>query len=367
MYLGRGWATHSKYQVDMSRMRYVRIAEDSRSKLVLVPDLRSRRLVKDFFGVTRQVAMSFPYFLEDYDVIHIEYLFMANLAISAIVLKILQDTPHIIDFVDLIGQLREDSPRKSYKLYNLLYAVGYLPTWSTVCSDYLRSYLIKKGFAEQAVHKIPMGVDITKIRCVNKGEARERLKLMDTGYLMGYEFGTGRQDTYVDTILFSLREILKHVNGVKVVFIGDWAGSSNIARRKCISMGLEAYSVCTGPLETRDLSDWLAACDLLLLPLDDTPYDHARFPGRLGDYLAAGRPILGAAVGELTTVLPKGCGVLFKPGDHLDLASKILALIQDESRLCEMGKEARCLAENEYSWRNIAKHLESIYRKVASA
>ena len=367
VYLGKSWMAYDDRKTDLDGVRYFRLTEDDRSKLVLVPDLRSSFLLKDFVGVTRQVAMSFPHFLDHYDVIHVEFLFTANLVISAMALKFLQDAPHVIDFVDLTRQLTGGHFRKSHRLYNLLYTIRYLPTWSTVCSDYLRSYLIKRGYPERMIYTVPMGADVTKIRYVDKGDSRRKLKLSEARYLMGYELGTGRQDTYIDTILLSLQEVLKHMRGVDVVFIGDCAGSSNEARRRCLASGLEPHTICTGPLGTEDLSDWLAACDILLLPLDDTPYDHARFPGRLGDYLAAGRPILGAAVGDLKSVVQRGCGLLFKPGNHFDLASKMLTLLQDERSMHEKGKKARYLAENDYSWRNIAVALESIYRKTMDA
>lgn len=52
-----------------------------------------------------------------------------------------------------------------------------------------------------------------------------------------------------------------------------------------------------GILTPEQSRSFAAALDLGLLPLEDVPLNHARFPIKFAEYLAAGTPVLGSAVG----------------------------------------------------------------------
>jgi len=367
-------ALHPKYRTDLSFPRQIGIGENFHSKALLVPDLRSRRGISarlgphvrsanDFARSLQEVAMGSSALLADCDLVHIEYLFDTPLVVSALLLKVLRRVPHIVDFVDLIGPLVRPS-----KYYRILRRIGYLPTWATVCSDYLMSHLVANGFQKDKLFKIPQGADPTKVRLVQKHEARERLGLDPSQCYVGFELAPwGIFDEYIDLLLSSLREILRHRPDLKMIFIGSTIGTMGRIHEKIRTAGVSENVICTGLLKTDELSFWLGACDILVLPLKNTNYDHAKFPGRLIDYLCSGRPIVAAAVGEARNVVSKGCGLLATPGDPQDFASKISTLLSEPHRMREMGEAARRLAETEYSWRNIADSLEEVYEEVVAS
>ena len=53
------------------------------------------------------------------------------------------------------------------------------------------------------------------------------------------------------------------------------------------------------------------------------------------------------------------------PGDEAALADAVEALLEDEERRVAMGRAARVLAVERYSWSDIARRLEEIYERVA--
>jgi glycosyltransferase involved in cell wall biosynthesis len=59
-------------------------------------------------------------------------------------------------------------------------------------------------------------------------------------------------------------------------------------------------------------------------------------------------------------------GVLFPAGDPDALAEALGNLLEDEPRRRELGKHARRLAVERYSWDRISGRLEQIYRGVAA-
>ena len=52
-------------------------------------------------------------------------------------------------------------------------------------------------------------------------------------------------------------------------------------------------------------------------------------------------------------------------GDPRDLADAVVALLADESRRRALGNAARRLAQERYSWEQIARRLGGIYERLA--
>jgi len=82
---------------------------------------------------------------------------------------------------------------------------------------------------------------------------------------------------------------------------------------------------------------------------------------RLGDYIAAGRPIITTELPEVAKALSE-CALLAKPNPK-DFASKILTAIRDHDLRRELSKRARELAETKYCWKFRAKTLEKVYHQ----
>jgi glycosyltransferase involved in cell wall biosynthesis len=70
-------------------------------------------------------------------------------------------------------------------------------------------------------------------------------------------------------------------------------------------------------------------------------------------------------VGGIPEVVKNGLtGKLVKPEDSRELAEALLELLNDEQEVMKMGYNARRVAEEEFSWKVIAKKTEEVYRKI---
>lgn len=138
----------------------------------------------------------------------------------------------------------------------------------------------------------------------------------------------------------------------------------------------------------------MGAADLLLLPLDDNSSNRHRWPNKIGEYLAAGRPVAACAVGDVAELFPEsqamrrwldapegdpgaeldpaapaeratGAAPLFarpiglasRP-DPADYAEAILALAQHPALWPAIGAAARRTAEERLDWRRLGDRLE---------
>jgi glycosyltransferase involved in cell wall biosynthesis len=121
--------------------------------------------------------------------------------------------------------------------------------------------------------------------------------------------------------------------------------------------------VQTGLLSRSDLNAALCASDLHILPLKDTLANRARFPGKLGDYLASGRPVITNPVGDAAAIVERHeLGVLAAP-DPESMAARMAELLGNRERCRILGQRARRYAVEEFSWQALSRRLIDRYRR----
>jgi glycosyltransferase involved in cell wall biosynthesis len=97
------------------------------------------------------------------------------------------------------------------------------------------------------------------------------------------------------------------------------------------------------PVTHDDLHKVLAAADVGLLTLADVERNsRVGSPlSRLGEYLAAGRPVIAADVAAARALLPDDGVVLYRPQDKHSLADAIVSLATEPNRRVKLGAAAR--------------------------
>ncbi len=82
----------------------------------------------------------------------------------------------------------------------------------------------------------------------------------------------------------------------------------------------------------------LATADILLVTLRDVPLFATFIPSKMFEYLAAGRPVIGAVAGEAAQILREAGAVVVPPGDSAALAAAIAGLAADPRRARGHGR-----------------------------
>jgi glycosyltransferase involved in cell wall biosynthesis len=107
---------------------------------------------------------------------------------------------------------------------------------------------------------------------------------------------------------------------------------------------------------------YLGAADLILLPMEDSIHEHARFPIRLGDFLASGRAVLASNIGEVGRIIRENkCGVLADSPEQFKV--RLRDLLSNPERREWLEHLARQTAKLNLSWSGIASDLEEFYNK----
>ena len=232
----------------------------------------------------------------------------------------------------------------------------------TVVSDDLRSRLLETGLDPQRVRKIINGCAIDRIRPGDRDSARAALGLPREKSVLLF-VGVGQYD--VDLILDALR-LLKAERETTSMPLTVLVGPHEDSMRSwAAARGLSEDIVTTGFLSDAAVLPYLQAADIGLLPFADKPLNRARFPIKIGDYLAAGLPILTNDVGEMGRIVRKEDVGEATLSDARSFAAGLRRMLDAHDRRESWRRRAREAAER-MSWGAVGRELEQFYLEMGA-
>jgi glycosyltransferase involved in cell wall biosynthesis len=104
--------------------------------------------------------------------------------------------------------------------------------------------------------------------------------------------------------------------------------------------------------------------DVLVQPGHSDPFNDYRFPSKLPEFLATGRPVIlpEANIGRCLRT-EEEC-LLLNDGDALEIAAGIERLLADPELSERLGRGGRAFANASFSWRRSAQRLKLLYERA---
>jgi glycosyltransferase involved in cell wall biosynthesis len=122
---------------------------------------------------------------------------------------------------------------------------------------------------------------------------------------------------------------------------------------------------CTGYVERGSLLQEYSAASVLAIPLFDDVKSRARFPTKLWEYLASGRPVVTNRVGEIPRFLEDGTSASFtEPGDVASFANAICHLLEHPAIGQAMGRKGRQVAQRHFHYANYGAKLYEFFSSL---
>ncbi len=226
----------------------------------------------------------------------------------------------------------------------------------TVISRLLADRARAIGIPASRIHVVQEGVDLEYIRPLPAAEARRALGLpAGTPLLVMVADGT------LHRALDIFARVADRVPDVELVIVGRVPSHVPETSRE---LGVSGRVRTPGFIPDEDLPRYLAASDVCFLPLDDDLVNRARWPHKVNDYMAAGRPFVINEVGDLGRFVSEtGAGVI-APQDNERFAELITQLFRDARAREDLGLRARSVAEAHLDWRPIGDQLAQIVAAV---
>lgn len=202
------------------------------------------------------------------------------------------------------------------------------------------------GFSEYYIHK-------------SKQECRSLSGMNGYNPILGFVSA----DTHLDmeVILGALEIVARKYPKVKMFITGKVKPS---VHQLIAQHGVENRIIYTGFLSAEEYPVYLGCADLFLLPMADRPYNHGRWPNKMGDYLFIGRPTIANPIGDIKPLFDTHRVGLLAEWSAEDFASKIIYLLDNPAISEKMGRCARDVAEKKFDWSILAKNLEAFYFKI---
>jgi phosphatidylinositol alpha-mannosyltransferase len=129
-----------------------------------------------------------------------------------------------------------------------------------------------------------------------------------------------------------------------------------LARLRISDAGIDVL----GFLSQDELSDELLAAKVLVAP----SLGGESFGMVLTRAFACATPVVASDIPGYSGVMEPEAGMLVLPGDPRALAEAVVVLVGDEGRREALGRGARELAVDRYSWDDIARRLLAVYERV---
>jgi glycosyltransferase involved in cell wall biosynthesis len=105
----------------------------------------------------------------------------------------------------------------------------------------------------------------------------------------------------------------------------------------------------------------LSTADVLIQPGIPGPFNDYRFPSKIPEYLATGKPVILPRTNIGLHLKDNNECLWLEDGDALDIAQKLELLLSDKSLRKKIGSGGLKFAEEHLKWGHIAKQLYSFY------
>jgi glycosyltransferase involved in cell wall biosynthesis/predicted nucleotidyltransferase len=244
-----------------------------------------------------------------------------------------------------------------------------VPTFS------LRRTLSRIGILKEKIVVIPSAIDkIQPSDILSKEDFqryRSRLGLDLDDFVITY-FGPPCTLRGIDTIVFSLREILKQFRNVKALFLFRKGSKENFwlmqerekehLSKTVRKLNLDDYVVMVqGNLSKQTLRNCIRMSDIIVLPFKLLLTE---FPLSVLEALALNKTVVTTNIGSLPE-LTKGSGILVSPSKPSELAATILRMIRQRGKDGQPEQHAQC--SYPWDWTKLASLVKDLSERIHKA
>ncbi len=207
-----------------------------------------------------------------------------------------------------------------------------------ITSKMFRSYFEKTiGVEPQIIDYLPQYADAQFDEPVSPVQQKDTVDILFAGNV-GVVQG-------IPTLLRAM-SLLKEESALRLHIVGD---GSELDNAKNLAAELELENVIFhGRKPLDDMPEYYAMADALIVSLTADPIISLTLPGKVQTYMAAGKPILGSAIGETPMILGEaGCGYCAVADDPEAFAHVVRQFLAYEDKPA-LGKNGRAYYEENF-------------------
>jgi glycosyltransferase involved in cell wall biosynthesis len=267
----------------------------------------------------------------------------------------------VFDHHDLNPELYEAKFGRRDFFHRLLLKLEY---WTFRSADV--SIATNESYRRIAIERGRMPAE--RVFVVRSGPSLKRLKILPPDarlrrgrrYLVGYVGVMGRQEG-IEYLLQAARRIVLGL-GREDVHFGLVGGGTSLEEMKRLAreLGVADHVTFTGRVPDGEMLDMLNTADVCVNPDVANELNDKSTMNKIMEYMALGKPIVQFDLTE-GRYSARRASLYARKNDPVDLADKIVELLDDPARRLEMGSYGRRRVETELEWRYEAPKLLAAY------
>lgn len=187
----------------------------------------------------------------------------------------------------------------------------------------------------------------------NKAARRLREKDAEWGGFRVFYHGSLTSRYGVDLIIRAVDILRDRIPGLQLLIHGNGAALpelQNLTGRLALS---DRVRFSTDLVPIQDLPRLIMWADVAVVPYLRDVFTDGILPTKLMEYAALGVPVIAARTPAIDAYFDQDMVEFFNPGDHRELANRILKLYRDAARRDELSENAERFNQR-YSWEKVA-------------
>lgn len=215
------------------------------------------------------------------------------------------------------------------------------------------------GMAHERVHVVRSGPDLSKLKPVPPAEHWKNGRAHMVGYVgvMGEQEGI---DLLVDAVEHIVRQMGRE--DIQFVLVG---GGPALAELKALTAarGLDDFITFTGRAPDSDLFEVLSTMDLGVNPDRVNAMNDKSTMNKIMEYMSLGKPMVQFDVTE-GRFSAQDASLYAEANNPVDMAEKIVALVDDPAARARMGAYGRARVVSELNWQHQITPLLAAYTQA---
>jgi glycosyltransferase involved in cell wall biosynthesis len=340
-------------------------------KIISFPELLPEKFSRTGFGLFSAI-LKLIYLVKrhQFTIVHSDTGHRPSAAIPAFFLQLFFRIPHVMEWWDYFGKGGQFEEKTFFKkitqgYYDLFIQARLMKTASglIVLSNFLKEKALNLNITSERIIVVNGGAEVKDIRYF---DSNEEFKVEHNIPAKSFTFGfIGlNSEEFKDLIPF-----IKAINRLKSEMNVNWFTTGGIVSEELRSKyGIAKELIEFGWQDYNSYVNTIVCADVFLLVQRENIMNEARWPNKIGDYLAAGRLILTNPVGEIKTMAthyPEA--FIISKYDEDDLVKIIRDIYLRKEEILKRGILVRKMAEKEMSWNLKAIQVLEFYNQILSS
>jgi len=217
-------------------------------------------------------------------------------------------------------------------------------------SNDLKKTTVQFGVPQEKIAVIPNGININSFP--NGSNEERKNQILYVGSLI--------KRKGVDYLIDAMKILHSKIPDYSLIIVGEGDERENL-EKMIRDYGLKDCVRFLGSKPQQEVGSLMRESKVFVLPSLEEGQVVV-----LVEALASGTPCVGSRVGGIKDVIQNGVGILFEPGNVIQLADAIIDLISNDVMWQTTSEKARQRAITEYDWDILTSKIIEIYHKVLS-